>query len=336
MIRILKNKVQLWEQGSDWKAHVARCARVCYASSKQDGNEQMVQRLYDQDHLSMFRHRSMYWALPVDSVKWSALYAMAKNNPYMRVKREGQDGLGDIIFISTNGHFWLDHGQELELMGITEENQCSPEVMASGPGKEIMRYTFWLRTQVSTSRELNRVSPNNIAEQSTRFCNYTKDGFNGAPAICTPWWFDLHEPNGLGEDDEILFCNEGCHEEFVIGNGPSLFWDDMKKAYAYRFMDEQGPKVAEMILRCYLNSLAFGGSAYQALVGQYHMKPQDARGVLNLDLCTEVVYTYFYDEWERLFENRCEGKRGVPHPNARMVMEKVQGILDNIYDNERC
>lgn len=32
-----------------------------------------------------------------------------------------------------------------------------------------MRYTFRVTTQISTSRELNRVSPNNIAEQSTRY-----------------------------------------------------------------------------------------------------------------------------------------------------------------------
>lgn len=32
----------------------------------------------------------------------------------------------------------------------------------------MMRYTFCVDTQISTSRELNRVSPNNIAEKSTR------------------------------------------------------------------------------------------------------------------------------------------------------------------------
>lgn len=33
----------------------------------------------------------------------------------------------------------------------------------------MLRYTFKVVTQISTSRELNRVSPNNIAEQSTRY-----------------------------------------------------------------------------------------------------------------------------------------------------------------------
>jgi thymidylate synthase ThyX len=33
----------------------------------------------------------------------------------------------------------------------------------------MMRYTFCVDTQISTSRELNRVSPNSIAEKSTRY-----------------------------------------------------------------------------------------------------------------------------------------------------------------------
>nr|UVX92042.1 MAG: Thymidylate synthase complementing protein [Bacteriophage sp.] len=36
-------------------------------------------------------------------------------------------------------------------------------------GFHMMRYTFCVDTQISTSRELNRVSPNSIAEKSTRY-----------------------------------------------------------------------------------------------------------------------------------------------------------------------
>lgn len=45
----------------------------------------------------------------------------------------------------------------------------------------MMRYTFCVDTQISTSRELNRVSPNNIAEKSTRYVY--EDG-----TICRPHW----------------------------------------------------------------------------------------------------------------------------------------------------
>ena len=29
-MKIIEPKVELWQQGDDAKAHVARCARVCY------------------------------------------------------------------------------------------------------------------------------------------------------------------------------------------------------------------------------------------------------------------------------------------------------------------
>lgn len=29
-MKIIEPKVELWQQGDDSKAHVARCARVCY------------------------------------------------------------------------------------------------------------------------------------------------------------------------------------------------------------------------------------------------------------------------------------------------------------------
>lgn len=55
----------------------------------------------------------------------------------------------------------------------------------------IFRLTFCITTQISTSRELNRVSPNNIAERSTRYCS-SKDGLE----ICKPWWLLEDEKDG--------------------------------------------------------------------------------------------------------------------------------------------
>lgn len=47
------------EQGNDAKAHVARCARVCYG--RETGNDQAtIKRLIDSEHWSMFRHGTYY------------------------------------------------------------------------------------------------------------------------------------------------------------------------------------------------------------------------------------------------------------------------------------
>lgn len=58
-MKIIEPKVELWQQGGDAKAHVARCARVCYG--REIGNDQAtIKRLIDSEHWSMFRHGTYY------------------------------------------------------------------------------------------------------------------------------------------------------------------------------------------------------------------------------------------------------------------------------------
>lgn len=39
-MKIIEPKVELWQQGDDAKAHVARCARVCYG--RETGNDEAI------------------------------------------------------------------------------------------------------------------------------------------------------------------------------------------------------------------------------------------------------------------------------------------------------
>lgn len=48
-MKIIEPKVELWQQGDDAKAHVARCARVCYG--RETGNDEAtIKRLIDSKH----------------------------------------------------------------------------------------------------------------------------------------------------------------------------------------------------------------------------------------------------------------------------------------------
>lgn len=52
-MKIIEPKVELWQQGNDSKAHVARCARVCY--DRETGNDEAtIKRLINDEHWSMF------------------------------------------------------------------------------------------------------------------------------------------------------------------------------------------------------------------------------------------------------------------------------------------
>ena len=67
-MRIVNPSVEMWLDNNNWMAHVARCARICYASDKGE-DKNLVTRLLKDKHHSMFRHRSHYFIIPeTDSI----------------------------------------------------------------------------------------------------------------------------------------------------------------------------------------------------------------------------------------------------------------------------
>lgn len=207
-MKIIEPKVELWQQGDDSKAHVARCARVCYG--RETGNDEAtIKRLINDEHWSMFRHET-YYIIANDSDKTLETivinYANTIGFSYRYEKH--------VYYITVNGNWVLDH-----------------------------------KTQISTSRELNRVSPNSIAEKSTRYVY--EDG-----TICRPHWMS----------DEIAthFNEEPLFADWIDDN------IEHQKAYHY-------------ISSC--NDSFF---TYKALIDEFGMHRQDARGVFLLILLLDV------------------------------------------------
>lgn len=204
-MNIVKPYIELWHQDADWIHHVAKCARICYAS---DGSNdvKLVDNLLKLGHLSMFRHRSIYYIIPKDS-KYIELVTRLEFCPYVEYLIGSE-----AIYLATNGHFYIEHKDNilktLEPFIVTAEEFINWEL-----GWRLMRYTFKVTTQISTSRELNRVSPNNIAEQSTRYVYE-----NGT--ICKPHWISdeeadmFNENNDVNLDEAINVYLRGCKKDF--------------------------------------------------------------------------------------------------------------------------
>lgn len=210
-MKIIEPKVKLWRQ-EDAKAHVARCARVCYG--KETGNDEAtVKRLINSKHWSMFRHETVYAMIPIEL--WYGNFGEVLNtyraSPYISWVT-----IGNYIYISTNGNFMLDVEKyepvlynEINNYRVSEEEFNSCETAYN----LFARWTFCVDTQISTSRELNRVSPNNIAEKSTRYVY--EDG-----TICRPHWISTKEADMFNEDnnadlDEAMNVYlRGCKRSF--------------------------------------------------------------------------------------------------------------------------
>lgn len=198
-MKIIEPKVELWRQ-EDAKAHVARCARVCYG--KETGNDEaIVKRLINSKHWSMFRHETVYAMIPIELWygNFGEILKGYKASPYISWVT-----VRDYIYVSTNGNFMLDIEKyepvlynEINNYRVSEEEFNSCETAYN----LFARWTFCVDTQISTSRELNRVSPNNIAEKSTRYVY--EDG-----SICRPHWMTDEEVDYL--NNEPIF-EEWCN-----------------------------------------------------------------------------------------------------------------------------
>lgn len=208
-MKIIEPKVELWQQGYDSKAHVARCARVCYG--RETGNDEAtIKRLINDEHWSMFRHETVYAMIP--KTAWQCAFGTAINkyteSPY--IKWITYD---DYIYVATNGNFMLDREKDNPVLWKYIHNNRVSEVEFNSyqiAFNILARWTFCVDTQISTSRELNRVSPNSIAEKSTRYVY--EDG-----SICRPHWMT---------DEEVDYLNnEPIFEEWC---------DSHKKASIYR------------------------------------------------------------------------------------------------------
>lgn len=280
-MKIIEPKVELWQQGDDSKAHVARCARVCYG--RETGNDEAtIKRLINGGHWSMFRHET-YYMIANDSDKTLETiiinYANTIGFSYHYEKH--------VYYITVNGNWVLDHKTPFDYISkyiVPIEDFCNTEI-----GFHMMRYTFCVDTQISTSRELNRVSPNNIAEKSTRYVY--EDG-----SICRPYWLNGYD----------IFKDIDSH--YIVYKDRELDTDINHKVLTY------------------IQSCDNSFTNYKYLV-ESGLHRQDARGVLPLDTATRCVYTYSLKEWRAIIDLRYYGTTGTPHPNAKIIAGMIRDNL---------
>lgn len=280
-MKIIEPKVELWQQGDNSKAHVARCARVCYG--RETGNDEAtIKRLINDGHWSMFRHAT-YYMIANDSDKTLETiiinYANTIGFSYHYEKH--------VYYITVNGNWALDHKTPFGYISkyiVPIEDFRNTEI-----GFHMMRYTFCVDTQISTSRELNRVSPNNIAEKSTRYVY--EDG-----SICRPYWLNGYD----------IFKDIDSH--YIVYKDRELDTDINHKVLTY------------------IQSCDNSFTNYKHLV-ESGLHRQDARGVLPLDTATRCVYTYSLKEWRAIIDLRYYGTTGKPHPNAKLIAGMIRNNL---------
>lgn len=276
-----------WWQQTTLAQHIARVGRICYKAKGKQPEEGMTEEeveafiqkrdeerckgFWESGHCSMYRHGTVYFFMPNEKGLPNYIWAYLNASPYIDYATKNHK-----VWISTNMQFMLENKNLMDALspyGVSEDEFIEKaQKYECEEAFSIIRMTLVVTTQISTSRELNRTSPNSIAEQSTRYCNMEK---KGGVQIARPHWYD-----------------EGTR------------WQRMVYGFVCRVC-EWG-----------YNRLLKAG-----------LKPQDARGVLPLDTYTVVAYTYTIADWKHILDLRYHGKTGTPHPNAKIVGEKIRNII---------
>ena len=200
-MKFTEPQVEWWKQTSLIQ-QIARVGRICYkAKGKQpeEGlteeevkafiqkrDEERCKSFWESGHRSMYRHGTCYYFLPNEKGFPNYIWAYLNASPYIDYATKNHK-----VWISTNMQFLLEHKNirdalspydvsEEEFIEKAQKYECEEAFT-------LIRMTMVVTTQISTSRELNRTSPNSIAEQSTRYCNMEK---KGGVQIARPHWHD--------------------------------------------------------------------------------------------------------------------------------------------------
>lgn len=258
---------------------IERVGRVCYKSEDkitEDSAKPFVERMIKSQHLAMLEHGTVYLVASDDSE--DLIFWKVANSPYSKVVCNDR---ANILYVTTN----LRVIAELNAWEVIDKYLCEPTEL------HIKRICLKFITSIGVSREFNRHRTASIAEQSTRYCNYSKEKFGGEVTFVKPVWSEL--PVGQ------YGIKQGYPEEYhKCGFSDRRFINYLLDA-EYFYLD-------------------YTKDGWQS---------QQARETLPLATATEVVYTAFEDDWEHFFDLRYRGTTGLPHPNAQQVASIAHDLI---------
>lgn len=173
---------------------VARAARICYASDKTTDDKKLVESLIKSKHFSPFEHAIIYFSLDkFTNPKIQSLYYLCLlKNKFTIVDKDNN-------IVAINGRVlievflkWGDAWSEV-IEKLDEDYFPEMKKIEIHPNKF---KSFIVDTSIGCTREMNRHHDNfYICEQSTRFCNFSKDKFGGEVAFNKPYWWDNNPPH---------------------------------------------------------------------------------------------------------------------------------------------
>lgn len=260
--------------------------RTCYKSEDKitdDSAKGFVTRMLNSGHTSMLEHGTVY----LQMLQHQCTTKLA-DNPYTHVNY--YDGRA---YVTTNFRVIVENDLLLFMKYLCEAT----------PNHE-KRVTFRITTNIGVTRELNRHRCHSIAEESTRYCNYTKDKFGSEITYCLPSWIS---------DDEVTAISDNDSSDVL-----SYLVEILDSADAPYVKPWEWVAISQAIANLAYSNLIKSGKT-----------PQEARCVLPLMTKSDIVHTAFLSDWLTFIKLRLLGTTGKPHPDMKVVAELIKNELIN-------
>ena len=322
-MNIIKAKYEIIEQQytgdllRDMFKHIELCGRTCYKSEDKitdTSYEKFIKMLTESEHGAMLEHGTIYLTIPIKSPLDDPQYIFKtdivnffKHNKYSKVNEESVKSYLSIYYITTNWRVIFENKDELLCKNIFENYHIDKENLEKSIIQFIKkptiyhekRYTVKFTYHLAVARDVNRHRVQSIGEESTRYCNYSKEKFGKELNIIEPIWFTDDEKEIIHSENDHMSFQDMCT---LISKGtdfPAMeqvdYWLFANMACEYAYM---------------MNTTQFDEKNWTAQKGSL---------MLPLDTKTESVHTAFVSDWCHFCNLRALGTTGAPRPSAKEV-----------------
>lgn len=267
---------------------IERAGRTCYKSEDritEDSAEKFVNMIKDRQHTAMLEHGTIYLKVEDSLMRGTQtcddILLKYNRNTYsvyntVRIEKQHDCIIGG--YVTTNYRVLYENNWLDDLKYICEPTEHHEK-----------RITVKFICDRGVSHEFVRHRVFSFAQESTRYCNYSKDKFGKELTFIIPCWLNIPEGQSYWYD----------------GLGYRVAADMQNKNFGY--IEKSSNYVN------FLYSLEYAENSYFRLLDE-GWTPQQARSILPNSLKTELIMTGTIEQWKGFFKLRCDV---AAHPQAR-------------------
>ena len=257
--------------------------RTCYKSEDkitETSGKAFTERMIKSGHGAMLEHGTVYLCIPANYIDISDIYDIPimcdevlkyQHNKYSKVFIEADNVGNEFAYITTNYRVIVENGWMDDLKYLCEPTEYHEK-----------RVTVRFVCDRGVSHEFVRHRTMSFAQESTRYCNYSKEKFGNELTFIEPCWLEGYNYDGNTYSNCFLTALKAAEASYF----------DLLKRWDDKIPDKR----------------------YKTGFRNTPWTPQQARAILPNVLKTELVMTGFVSDWKHFFSLRCDK---AAHPQAQ-------------------